>query len=80
MTTRAAFCFVALCAFVRPAAAQGPPLALPQPSPAATVSQQIGLTDITIAYHRPAVGKRQVWGGWCRTTRSGGPAPTKTLS
>ena len=62
MTTRAALAFIALCAIVRPAAAQGPPLTLPQPSPAATVSQQIGLTDVTIAYHRPAVGKRQVWG------------------
>jgi tetratricopeptide (TPR) repeat protein len=62
MTTRAALAFIALCAIVRPAAAQGPPLTLPQPSPAATVSQQIGLTDVTISYHRPAVGKRQVWG------------------
>jgi hypothetical protein len=44
-----------------PASAQ-PPLELPQPSPAASVSQRIGLTDITITYHRPAVNKRQVWG------------------
>jgi tetratricopeptide (TPR) repeat protein len=62
MTMRAAIILTALCTLARPAAAQGPPLALPQPSPAATVSQQIGLTDVTIAYHRPAVGKRQVWG------------------
>jgi len=27
-----------------------------------TVSQRIGLTDITIAYHRPAVGGREIWG------------------
>jgi tetratricopeptide (TPR) repeat protein len=44
------------------AAAQTPPLELPQPSPAASVSQRIGLTDITISYHRPAVNKREVWG------------------
>ena len=62
MSTRAALVLVALCATVSPAAAQGPPLALPQPSPAATVTQQVGLTDITISYHRPAVNKREVWG------------------
>ena len=44
-----------------PAGAQAP-LDLPQPSPAASVSQRVGLTDITITYHRPAVNKRTVWG------------------
>jgi len=29
---------------------------------AATVSQRIGLTDITITYHRPEVGGREIWG------------------
>jgi Protein of unknown function (DUF2911) len=62
MTMRAAFVFVALCATVQPAAAQAPPLTLPQPSPAATITQQVGLTDVTISYHRPAVNKREVWG------------------
>ncbi|HTT32736.1 MAG TPA: DUF2911 domain-containing protein [Methylomirabilota bacterium] len=27
----------------------------------ATVTQRIGLTDITITYHRPAVGGREIW-------------------
>jgi hypothetical protein len=62
MTIRAALALVALCATASPAVAQGPPLTLPQPSPAATVTQQIGVTDITISYHRPAVNKREVWG------------------
>lgn len=44
------------------ALAQLPPLNLPQASPQASVEQQIGLTDITISYHRPAVNKRTVWG------------------
>jgi TolA-binding protein len=44
------------------AVAQLPPLDLPQASPEASVFQQVGLTDITIAYHRPAVNKRTVWG------------------
>jgi len=35
---------------------------LPQASPAATVSQTVGITDITISYHRPAVKGRMVWG------------------
>jgi tetratricopeptide (TPR) repeat protein len=39
------------------------PIVLPDASPAATVSQTVGLTDITIAYHRPAVNKRKIWGG-----------------
>jgi tetratricopeptide (TPR) repeat protein len=44
------------------AVAQLPPLNVPQASPAATLSQVVGLTDITIDYHRPAVNKRKVWG------------------
>jgi len=35
---------------------------LPQASPAATVSQTIGITDIAITYHRPSVKGRTVWG------------------
>lgn len=45
-----------------PALAQAPRLTLPDPSQAATVSQRIGLTDITVTYHRPAVRKRTIWG------------------
>ena len=35
---------------------------LPQASPAATVSQTIGITDISITYHRPSVRGRTIWG------------------
>src|SRR5207302_297842 len=28
----------------------------------ASVTQRIGLTDVTITYHRPAVGGREIWG------------------
>jgi len=35
---------------------------LPQASPSATVSQAIGITDISITYHRPAVKGRMLWG------------------
>jgi|HubBroStandDraft_5_1064220.scaffolds.fasta_scaffold123446_2 hypothetical protein len=38
-------------------------LDLPLKSQAARVSQTIGITDITIKYHRPLVNDRKVWGG-----------------
>jgi predicted negative regulator of RcsB-dependent stress response len=37
-------------------------LKTPEQSPAASVSQTIGLTEITVAYHRPAIGGRPIWG------------------
>jgi hypothetical protein len=37
-------------------------LDLPRPSPKATVSQVVGLTDVTIAYCRPGVKGRPIWG------------------
>ena len=42
--------------------AQVPPLKFPDASPSASVSQTVGLTDVTITYHRPAVNKRKIWG------------------
>jgi hypothetical protein len=43
-------------------AQQPPTVRLPQASPSATVSQTIGVTDVSITYHRPAVKGRMVWG------------------
>ncbi len=43
--------------------AQAPILVLPDASPRARASQQVGLTEIEVAYHRPAVKGRKVWGG-----------------
>jgi hypothetical protein len=37
-------------------------LNIPRLSQRGTVSQRLGLTDITITYHRPAVGGREIWG------------------
>ncbi len=34
----------------------------PDASPKATVSQTVGLTEMTIVYHRPAVSGRTIWG------------------
>ena len=44
------------------ALAQPAPLTLPQASPKSSISQMVGLTEIAITYHRPAVNKRTVWG------------------
>src|SRR6266498_4970677 len=38
------------------------PLNVPQASPQASVAQTVGVTDIKISYHRPAVNKRKIWG------------------
>jgi tetratricopeptide (TPR) repeat protein len=38
-------------------------LDLPLQSQAAEIKQRIGITDITISYHRPLVNDRKVWGG-----------------
>ncbi|NID13565.1 DUF2911 domain-containing protein [Fibrivirga algicola] len=46
--------------FSQPALAQ---LSLPEPSPSATVKQKVGFTDLTIAYARPAVKGRTIFGG-----------------
>src|ERR1700730_6527820 len=41
---------------------QATELNIPRVSQRGTVSQRVGLTDITITYHRPAVGGREIWG------------------
>jgi tetratricopeptide (TPR) repeat protein len=43
--------------------AQSLVLDLPLPSQRAEVSQRIGITDITIHYHRPLVKDRKIWDG-----------------
>jgi len=59
---------VAFLAFVpvffafAPAAPAQPQLVLPDPSPKASASQTVGLTELTVTYHRPAVNKRKIWG------------------
>jgi len=45
------------------AVAQSPLVDLPRASQHATLMQRVGLTSITINYHRPLVNSRKVWGG-----------------
>lgn len=37
-------------------------LTVPEASPAAAVEQTVGVTQMRVTYHRPAVNKRKVWG------------------
>lgn len=55
------FTFAALLAL--PLFAQAPALQLPAVSQHASVTQTVGLTDITITYSRPGVKGRQIFGG-----------------
>jgi len=48
--------------FVFLTAANAQQLRFPRESQAASVTQRIGLTDITISYSRPAVKGREIWG------------------
>lgn len=53
-----------LVAVLAPAGlAQSAVLDLPRPSQHSVVTQRVGITDITINYHRPLVNGRKVWGG-----------------
>jgi hypothetical protein len=68
---------VSLALFSTTATAQ---LELPQPSPTASVSQRVGLTDVSIEYSSPAVNKRKIWGGLVpndKPWRTGANASTK---
>jgi hypothetical protein len=53
----------ALAALVFVSTTRAQQLDLPRPSPKATVSQTVGLTDVTITYCRPGVKGRVIWGG-----------------
>lgn len=51
----------AIAVLALPAAAQNIEN-LPRQSPAASVSQRIGVADVEIRYHRPSINTREVWG------------------
>lgn len=55
--------FAALCMAATSTRAQSALMNLPDASQAARVTQRIGITDITIAYHRPLTHGRKIFGG-----------------
>ncbi len=52
-------------------------LKIPRPSPKASVTQAIGITDVTIVYSRPGVKGRKIWGDWPADAKA--PAGEGTL-
>lgn len=54
--------FVVLFACSTIATAQIPPQRMLRVSPFATVSQTVGMTEMTVTYHRPGVKGRPIWG------------------
>jgi hypothetical protein len=77
---RSCLAAVAAVVFASSLLAQAPKLELPAPSPAATVKQRVGITDITIDYSRPSVKGRKIFGGlesWGSVWRAGANQATK---
>src|SRR6478672_4052177 len=65
--TRKLFALIVLAgavgASVKTAHAQSTVVNIPRASQRAEVIQRVGITDITITYHRPLINGRKVWGG-----------------
>ena len=61
--TRVLACIFVLIFITSLAFAQSAVLDLPRQSQHAVVEQRIGITDITINYHRPLANGRKIWGG-----------------
>jgi hypothetical protein len=60
--TRMLVLFASILLLASLCAAQTVMLELPRQSQHAVVTQRIGITDITVNYHRPLVNSRQIWG------------------
>ncbi|MBI5690210.1 MAG: DUF2911 domain-containing protein [Verrucomicrobia bacterium] len=61
-------------------AAEAPKLEFPAPSPASTVKQRVGITDIEVTYARPGMKGRKVFGGlvpYGKVWRTGANTATK---
>lgn len=55
------FIYVITLLFTFPAYGQFHTMKMPRPSPKVVETQQLGVTDITVEYHSPAVRGRDVW-------------------
>lgn len=69
---------LAVAALALPASAQQ--LELPRPSPNATVSQFLGVTEVTVEYSSPGVKGRKIWGAvvpYDKIWRAGANGPTR---
>ena len=71
---------IAGAALAQTAAPAAPQLKFPAPSPHASLTQSIGLVDMTITYSRPGVKGRQIWGAlvpYDKVWRTGANEATK---
>jgi hypothetical protein len=73
LASLALVCFVALCSLNLTAQVTTPR----EPSPAASVTQTIGISTVTVNYSRPSVKGREIWGklvpfGWTLPTFTAG--------
>lgn len=69
-----------LCAATAPAQPAAPSVEFPAPSPACTIKQRVGLTDIEVTYSRPGVKDREIFGAlvpYGKVWRTGANAATK---
>lgn len=58
-------------------------LNIPRPSPASTITQKVGLAEISISYSRPSKKDRDIFGGlvpYGKMWRTGANEPTKILT
>ncbi|HVP52745.1 MAG TPA: DUF2911 domain-containing protein [Terriglobales bacterium] len=62
MRKRSMFLLAAVLLLAGLCAAQSLVLDMPRQSQRAAVSQRLGITDVSITYHRPLVNNRKVWG------------------
>ncbi len=60
---RSSFLVLLAIAFAGSVPAQSPQITFPAGSPACTLNQRVGLTDITVVYSRPSVKDRTIFGG-----------------
>jgi tetratricopeptide (TPR) repeat protein len=75
MTARTLGVALVVCSLFAPAGARAQTtVKLPDASPAAHVSQSVGMAEFAVSYARPAVKERKVWGGlvpWGEVWRAG---------
>ena len=71
---------IAILAPNLPAQPAAPKVEFPAPSPACTIKQRVGLTDIQVDYSRPGIKNRQIFGGivpYGKVWRTGANSATK---
>lgn len=83
MTTKTLLASLLLALSAAGLSAQTPPapkLEFPAPSPAATIKQRIGITDVEVSYSRPSMRGRKIFGGleaYGKVWRTGANSATK---